>query len=111
MFNLVKSIYRKEEILGKYEQFQANYILSILAHDKDLLDRCRSLVPYLYHIDPTHFVYLCYYTVPRKYYIPFIKSKKQKDIKKEEFIENLKKKFYWTEKETKEYEKVIDNLA
>ena len=108
MFNIVKSIYQKGDILGEYEQFQAIYILGFISKDKDLLDYLPNLVSYLFNINATHFIYLLYFSLPKKYNIPYCKTEKPKEEKESELMINLSKKFYWSKKEIEMYKELIN---
>lgn len=101
-FSLISSIYTKTKIEAPIDVSTCLFLNKWLALDKSIVHIIKSLIPYVFYIDPLHYYYLLYCVVPYSYKPPFLK-KITKDEEKELDPVLVKAQYVlgWTDREIK----------
>ncbi len=112
MFELIKCIYRKNKMFGKFEMYQVFFVINALLQDRDMVPAVQNAMNFIYEIEPTHLMYLLYYTTPKKYNMPRFSFKKKEDKSEvvSEFMQNLAKYFSWSNKEIGLYKEFVKEM-
>ena len=109
--NYVDCIYRKNgsiKALAKEDEWVPIYLNKIFAMDRDCAEAMNTIIKYNFYISPTHYFYLLYLLIPKKfiYTIPSVK-KFTEDKDEDALVTNIRKVLGWSKKEYKLNEKQV----
>jgi len=110
--NYVDCIYRKDgriKELSKEDEWMPIYLNKVFAMDKDCAEAMNTIIKYHFYISPTHYFYLLYLLIPKKYNytIPSVKKFTDKETE-DQLVENIKKVLGWSNREYKLNEKQLN---
>jgi hypothetical protein len=111
MFDLIKSIYRKEPM--KVDELDLGICIALtstLKNDPDNLPILKKLLQVLYYIDPKNYVILLFLSIPRKFSVPFLKGVKKLDKPENVLYNKIQSVLGWSKRELKFHEPILDKI-
>lgn len=111
LFELREAIYKKEDISGFLPDVQICLTLTkLFGLDLTESQKVKKLIPYLFHLNPQHYVYLLYYQISKKKTIPYVKiPKKLSDDKSDLYLE-AQKILGWSDREVYRNHKILSSV-
>jgi hypothetical protein len=98
----IKSVYTKDGKIKKVdEQWVTFYLNKCLIQDKDNAERMSMAMQYCLYLSPTHYFYLLYMLIPKKFNYTVKSTKKAQEPEEDKLVDKLKYIMGWS---TKEYE-------
>jgi hypothetical protein len=110
-FDIIYNIYKKEKIaVTKFDTSLCISLTSVLKNNKNNLQSLKSMIEYLFFIEPKHYVMLLFVLIPKTTFIPFSK-KIEKQEKKEDILYNkIAYLFDWGRRELNLYKNLLDKV-
>jgi len=109
-FNVIRSLYTKNTNSETISQELCPTLIKWLSFDKTTIRYLKTLIPFLFYIEPQHFYYLLFFTLPKSS-VPYFKKK---DIKKEQeekkLVEKIQYILNWSDRELQFHKNVIQKL-
>lgn len=106
-FDIIKTIYQKNKVNIEVDTTLCMTLNKWLSFDKDNINIIKNKLNYLFYIEPKHYFYLLFFSIPRKTKIPFF-NKIEKDIEKEDKLLNkVKHILNWSEVEIEKNKKIL----
>ena len=99
-FDIIKAIYLKNK--KQPDDLNNGLIMVIkkwMSADKDTILPIRSILPYLFYIEPIHFYYLLYFNIPKKHRVPFLKKIDSKKKDENALVKHFQYIFGWSNRE------------
>lgn|SRR3990167_2461549 len=110
IFDTIKSIYEKT-ILPEFK-YDIQTCLSVskwIGFDVSNIEKIKNTLSYLFYIEPQHYIFLLYLTLPKKL-VPYLKNpdiKKQKENLLYKKIQNI---FDWSDRDLKFHQSLLDRV-
>lgn len=107
-FDIIKSLYQKNK---GYEQVDLALCITLnkwLGFDRSNMTALRKCLPFLYFIEPSHFYFLLFFSIPRKYDIPFLKKVEKKEPKEDALLDKIQFQLQWSNREMKRHKTIIE---
>lgn len=108
-YDVLKSIYTKDNRQVQAEAYFPLYFSKILSQDKDNSLALSKILEYCFYIDPQNYYYLLYFFIPKKFqYNVNIKKVKGEEAEEDKLLTKLKYVLQWSDRDLKLNKKVID---
>jgi len=115
----IKCLYHKTPIPSDLEfNTQLNITLNKwLGFDRNNIMKIKSIMPYMFYIEPKHYFYLLFLSIPESYDIPFFRkgfSARMKAIEEEKsskLLDKIKYVMGWSEKELRYNKYILENTV
>lgn len=98
---IITCVYTKnKKIQFLNEEWLPLYLNKCFIQDKDCSEIINRIIEYCFYVSPTHYFYLLYILIPKKFNYNFQYPKKaSKDDTEDELVNKLKQFLGWSEKE------------
>lgn len=83
MFDIIKSIYKKDKLKYDMNTGLSIVISKWLSYDTDNINVLQEIVDKMFYINPQHYYYLLYFSIPHKPRAPFLKKVKEEEKEEE----------------------------
>ena len=108
-FDIIKSIYSKNSNIYKLDNGLLITISKWLSFDRQNLTILTNLLQYQMYINPKHFYYLLFFSIPRGR-PPFLKKIAKVDIKENIVYEKIRYVLQWSKRELQLNTLVLDRV-
>lgn len=100
-FDSIKCIYEKKKSLvpESIDRLLCITLNKWLTFDKDNLETVRKVIDYVFYIEPKHYFYLLYLSIPHKYKTPFLKKIDKNKPSEDKLIAKIQYVTKWSDKE------------
>jgi len=110
-FDLAKAIYQKIPINPDVDTSLCIALTRWLAKDENNTLIISKLVPFLFYIDPLHYFYLLYTSIPRKYRIPSLQRTTRTKTKDNKLLDKIKEVLGWSNRIMKSNEYILNKVV
>ena len=108
--DVLKTIYTKEKL---QEVDDVGFCISLtktLGKDSDNLPALKQVSQYLFYINPLHYFFLLYISIPRKSFIPKLPKIEKIEIEEDPLLKEVQSIFQWSNKETSYYLELMRDI-
>ena len=107
-FDLLKAIYTKTPVnLDGIEVWVNIQLCKWLASNKNVTHIVAELVPYMFYIEPKHFYYMLWLTIPKQAMI-YPPKKSDKDLTEDLLLAKVQEILGWSERDVQMNRSVLD---
>ena len=98
-FDIIRNIYQKKKEIPEFNNGFAIVINKWLSQDKDNISPLKSILKYMFYIEPEHYYFLLFFNIPKKNRVPFFKNKKEKKVEETELVKKIQYILGWSNRE------------
>lgn len=100
-FETLKSIYRKDKkgLPEKYDTQLGITLTKWLSFYYPNVTYLKNIIPYIFYLEPEHYFYLLYCSVPKKQEVPFVKKPPTSEEEKNPLLSKLQYILGWSDKD------------
>ena len=112
MWDIYKAIYQKTKLPEfDYDVGTCIVISNWIAKDTSQTLKVKNILPYLFYIEPKHYIYLLYASITKKYQIPRFPKKKKVKEKDNKVYNRMKDLLGWSDRELKFQSNILDQVV
>ncbi len=110
IFDLINSIYTKTYIEPETNTFLNLTISKWLSYDKYNLQVLKQIFPLIFYVTPTHYYYLLWLNIPKKFRAPFLKKIEEVEYEPPILFQKIKEYFGWSNREFMLNRKLLEKV-
>ena len=109
-FDVIKTVYKKNGDLPLCDTQLCITLNKWLGFDKDNLAVIKSLLPYMFFVEPKHYFILLYCNIRQKARVPFFKKIEKKKVKENKLYEKMRYVLGWSKKELNYNTRIVEKV-
>ncbi len=101
-FDLLKILYTKNKAYSHFEDVGILFWLNTyLALDRKNLNTIKELAPFLFYVNPRHYFYLLFFSIPYSANPPYLKKPAKTPVKENVVVKRIQSVLGWTNREVR----------
>ena len=112
MFEIYKALYQKTPLPEvEYDMGTCIVMSKWIAKDTSQTSKIHKLLPYMFYIEPKHYIWLLYAHISRKFQLPRFPKKKKDSVKENKVYNRMKELLGWSERELKFQSNILNQVV
>jgi len=109
-FEAYKSIYQKQKLYPEADWQLCIVLNKWLGFEKSNVGIIKSLLPYMFYVEPKHYFYLLFFNIPKRWDIPYHKKIAKIKTKQNRLLDKIQYVLGWSNREVKFNKAILDKV-